>query len=87
MSKGALRYGERAAREVSQRLAGAFEDAADLKALPPASRVHGALAVVMDDYSLWVFDSASSAEAGDTVLVPDSGAGRWHACTLATTAD
>lgn len=84
MSNGALKYGERAAREVSERAAGSFESAAALQDLPPAFRVHGMLAVVMSDYSLWVFDSESDTAADDNVLVPTTGDGRWHACTLRT---
>lgn len=79
---GARNYGDSVAREMSRRVGGAFEDTTALKALGPHQREHGMMAVVMADYSLWVFDAGADDQADDNVLVPDEGTGRWMACTL-----
>lgn len=78
---GAINYGDAAAREVSERVGGVFADDAALKALAPNQRVNGMLCVV-EPASLWIFDASSSASAGATVLVPDSGTGRWVAAVI-----
>jgi len=72
-----LNYGDTAAREVSKRIGRYGADAAALKAIPANARVNGQLFVKVDDASLWLFNGASSASAGATVLVPDAGSGRF----------
>lgn len=74
-----LLYGDRAAREVSERICAPTATTTTLKAIPADRRVDGMVAIVLFDSSLWVFDKDSSAGASSTVLVPDAGSGRWLA--------
>ena len=73
-----LLYGDRAAREVSERIAAPVATLTALKAIPAANRVDGMYAHVLADDSLWQFDRAS-ALTGDDVLVatPGAGTGAW----------
>jgi hypothetical protein len=77
VSKGALRYGDRAAREVSERIAGNFASTTAMAALVPKQRADGMLATV--GQTAWQFDITSTASAGATVIVPADSptAGRW----------
>jgi hypothetical protein len=82
MNTGVLKYGDRAAREVSERFAGTFATRAALTALSADFRADGALALVSSDNSLWVFDAdLTTASTGDPngalLLTPDAGDGRW----------
>lgn len=79
-----LLYGDRAAREVSERIAAATATTTTLKAMPADRRVDGMLVVVLNDYSCWVFEGASVAGASSTVLVPDAGNGRWVAVGISS---
>lgn len=83
MSTGALLYGETAAREVSRRHGGSLADATAIQALVPASCADGMEVVKADDQTGWIYSAASTASAGNSVLVPaDSrSAGRWLAKT------
>lgn len=74
-----LLYGDTAGRLVSERIAGASATTTTIKAIPPDRRVDAMLIVCLFDYSVWVFEGSSSAGASSTVLVPDSGSGRWVA--------
>jgi hypothetical protein len=73
-----LVYGDRAAREVSERLAAPVADFTALKAIPADRRVDGMIALKSDDGSRWRFHS-TSALTGDDLLVaaPAAGSGRW----------
>ncbi len=73
-----LFHGDLAARLVSERIAEKRASSADIKAIPRVRRIDGMLAVRASDYSIWVYEEASTAAAGSTVLVPDAGPGRWH---------
>ena len=72
MSVGALKYGDKTAREVSQRFAGYFASTTTLAALPADRRANGMLAIVGNG-SIYVFDSTESVEG----LAPAAGSGRW----------
>ena len=76
-SQGALQHGDRAAREVSQRIAGNFASASALQALTPKFRQDGMIATI--GTSVWQFNAASTATASSYVLVPTDAptAGRW----------
>jgi len=53
---------------------------AAIKALAASARFNGMVVLQLDTNALWRFNSASAAaadEAGDLVLVPDAGTGRW----------
>ena len=76
MSK--LHYGETAARAVSERIGGKTATTATMAAIPPADRVDGMVIVVLNNYSLWVFEGASATVASATVIAPSTGSGRWH---------
>ncbi len=54
-----------------------FADAAEQTAYPAASRFDGLVAILLDDGTLWDFDTGSSASATDWVRVPDADTGRW----------
>jgi len=84
-SRGALRYGDRAAREVSERIAGDFATTAALQAVGPKYRADGMMATV--GTTIWQFNLASTASAGATVLVPSDSptAGRWLSLVAAAT--
>lgn len=73
----ALKYGDRAAREVSRRIGGSVATRAELKATPAAGRVDGQVFVVREDNSLWTFDADAEGAANDAKLVPDEGTGRF----------
>lgn len=85
---GALNYGDRAARLVSQRQAAPVATIAALKAVPPAQRASGQQVLIVADGSRWRFHP-TSALTGDDLLViaPTTGSGRWlrvtGACDLA----
>ncbi len=80
-----LVYGDRAAREVSERVAAATATTTTIKAIPADRRVDGMLCVVLNDYSLWTFEGASAVTPSTTVLQPDAGSGRWHRIAVAAT--
>lgn len=85
MSVGALRHGDRAAREVSRRAGGNFASTAALTALAPASRADGMICTVATQ--AWVFIAGSSTAASGSCLVPDdvtSNSGRWKTNTSST---
>jgi hypothetical protein len=69
---GALKYGDAAAREVSERFGGAFATEAALQALGPAYRADGM--VVVAGGKVFQFDDDSTASDG---LSPSSGSGKW----------
>jgi hypothetical protein len=77
-----LKFGDAAARQVSERIGAPTATTATLKATPADRRVDGQLFIVLSDSSMWVFDVDSSAGASSTVLVPDAGAGRFLAAAL-----
>jgi hypothetical protein len=74
-----LHHGETAGRIVSGRIGEPTATTTSLKAVPANSRVDGQLFVVLNDYSVWVYDADSAASASSTVLVPDAGDGRFLA--------
>lgn len=85
-SQGALQHGDRAAREVSQRIGGNFASTADLKALSPRYRNDGMVCVV--GTQPWIFIAGSTTGASASCLIPDdvtSNGGRWKANTGSTT--
>lgn len=79
MSTGAIRHGDRTAREVSLRDGGECATTAAVQAIGPAERAHGMKVMKMDTQMLWVYDSASAAGAGPSVIVPTDApaTGRW----------
>jgi hypothetical protein len=79
-STGLLRYGDRAAREVSQRAGGTVADRTALAGLNKAARADGMLCIVASDRSEWVFTQASSAvdTTQNLVVTPtDAAGGAW----------
>lgn len=52
-------------------------NAAAIKALPPHKRGPGMLVVDQETGKVWQLNADSEAAAGDGVLVPDVGPGRW----------
>jgi hypothetical protein len=80
MKTGVLKYGDQAAREVSERHAGTYATKAALQAVSASSRSDGQLAFVRADRSTWMFDVASvltTDEASALALEPTAGAGCW----------
>jgi hypothetical protein len=73
MSVGALPYGDRAAREVSQRFGGVFATTTLLAALPADRRVDGMVCVVSAGPEIYIFD----ADATVGGVAPSAGSGRW----------
>jgi hypothetical protein len=71
-----LRVGSFAANG-SSRVHAAVADATALAAIVAADRANGMVIVKLDDYTLWVFESGSSASASNWVVVPGAGTGRW----------
>jgi len=73
-------YGDRAAREVSRRIALSVADVTELAAIPGNRRVDGMLCMVKaaprDGGGLWRFHPSSSLTA-NTHLVVGTGTGRW----------
>ncbi|MCC6559639.1 MAG: hypothetical protein IT372_42525 [Polyangiaceae bacterium] len=63
--------------ELGARFGAPVADAAALQAVPAATRAQGQIVLKLDDHSLWRFDSGSTASAGDSVIVPTAGTGRW----------
>lgn len=63
--------------ELGARFGAPVADAAALQAVPAATRAQGQIVLKLDDHSLWRFDSGSTASAGDAVIVPTAGTGRW----------
>lgn len=82
-----LHYGDTAAQKVSERIASALTTTASLTAVPAKYRVHGMFALTTTTGESWYFDSASSAGASATVLVPDAGTGRWLKMSTAVAVD
>ena len=85
-SVGALQHGDRAAREVSQRVGGVFASTAALTALGPKYRNDGMICTVATQP--WIFIAGSTTGASAACLVPDdvtSNSGRWKANTGSTT--
>lgn len=79
-------YGDTLAQELTKSVGGNYATTAALTALPAAKRANGMMCLVLNDYSLWVFESASVVAASATVLAPDAGTGRWHRLALAAVA-
>lgn len=71
-----IRVGSQAANGTA-RVHAASATATTIKAIAAADRANGMIVVKLDDYTVWVFESASAASASDWVLVPDAGSGRW----------
>lgn len=74
-----LLHGDSAARLVSERIAKPVATMSALKGVPTRRAVHGMVALVLADYSLWQFHD-SCALTGDDILVAepsDGGAGAW----------
>lgn len=74
-----LLYGDSAAREVSKRVAATVTTVTTLKAIKTDRCVHGMLAFVQSDNSIWQFHD-SCALTGDDILIAepsDGGAGAW----------
>jgi hypothetical protein len=78
-STGLLRYGDRAAREVSQRIGGTVLNLAALAALNAAARTDGMLVKVAADRSEWIFDStvAATDATQNLIVTPTAGSGSW----------
>lgn len=73
-----LNYGDRAAREVSERIAAPVATITALKAIPAANRVADMLVMVVADGSMWKFHGTSSLTGDDILVVtPTAGSGRW----------
>lgn len=74
-----LNYGDRAAREMSERFGGSYANAAAITALVAGDRSNGMVVVDAATQTAWGFDATSSAGAGVGVLVPDDApaSGRW----------
>lgn len=67
------------AQTVSERIAAATATTTTLAAIPADRRTDGMVAVVLADYSTWVFKgSSSTAAATGYVVAPSAGSGRWH---------
>lgn len=84
-STGALRYGDRAAREVSRRAGGDFATTALVQALGPKARAGGMIVTVTTQP--WIFIAGNTDGASATCLVPDdvtSNVGRWKTSANAT---
>lgn len=71
-----IRVGSQAANGTA-RVHAAVADATALAAIVAADRANGMIVVKLDDYTVWVFESASAASASDWVVVPGAGSGRW----------
>ena len=84
-SQGALQHGDRAAREVSQRVGGNFATSAALQGLSAKFRADGMIATI--GQAIWQYDASSSASTGTTVIVPtdNPSTGRWLAVVGAAT--
>lgn len=76
-STGVLKFGERAARDLSTRFGGLFDTESLLKGIGPTFRADGQVFLADDTKQLWKFDLSSTATAGDDCLVPTSGSGRF----------
>ncbi len=77
IQKGKQPYGDIFTQQLSGRAyGGILADTTALGAVKVANRQHGMLAVVAPA-ATWVFDSASVAGAGASVIVPAAGSGRW----------
>lgn len=72
-----IRVGSQGIGGVNNRLHAAVADATALAAIVAADRANGMVVVKLDDYTVWVFESASAASASDWVVVPGAGTGRW----------
>ena len=86
ISVGKLRYGDKAAREVSARAGGDFASTTTLKALGPKGRAGGMICTVATQE--WIFIAGSTTGASASCLVPDdvtSNGGRWKTNTGSTT--
>jgi len=71
-------WGETLARLVANRISNPVATTAAITALPAAERSLGMQILETTTGTTWWFDSASTAPAGPSVLVPDAGTGRWH---------
>lgn len=89
---GSIKFGDTAARLVSQRVGGTCASTTVIEAIPANARVDGMVVADLATQKLWVFDADSTEAASATVLEPDTGSGRWlvvasgSARTLATVA-
>lgn len=76
--RGAVTFGDIVAQRVSARLYGSVDAETDLDNISATSRADGMLAVVLTDWSVWVFDLDSTAtEVTGSVRTPAAGDGRW----------
>jgi len=79
-SVGALKYGDRAARELSRRIGGTVADRATLALVQKAAREDGMIVKVASDRSEWMFNLASTAADAtqNLVVTPgDAAGGVW----------
>jgi len=79
-SSGAIKFGDRAAREVSRRVGGTVADRAALANVQKAARDDGMIVKVASDRSEWMFSLASSAvdTTQNLVVTPsDAAGGAW----------
>ena len=76
--RGAVAFGDIVAQRISTRMYGSVDAETDLDNISATSRVDGMLAVVLTDWSVWVFDLDSTAtEVTGSVRTPAAGDGRW----------
>lgn len=76
--RGAVTFGDIVAQRVSARLYGSVDAETDLDNISATNRADGMLAVVLTDWSVWVFDLDSTAtEVTGSVRTPAAGDGRW----------
>lgn len=76
--KGAVAFGDIVAQRVSTRIYGSVNAETDLDDISATSRADGMIAVVLTDWSVWVFDLDSTAtEVTGSVRTPAAGDGRW----------
>ncbi len=79
-SVGVLKYGDRAAREVSRRIGGSVNGRTALAAINKAARDDGMVVVDISDRSTWAFNLASSASDATNnfaVTPADAAGGAW----------
>jgi len=74
-----MRWGETLARLVGNRIATPVTATTDITAIAAADRINGMQILETTNGTSWWFDDDSTAVAGPSVLVPDSGSGRWLA--------
>ncbi len=73
-----LIYGDPGAIALSRAFGLPATNEAEIRAIDPDRRVSGMVVTDLATGFLWQFRSESTASAGSTVLVPESGTGRWE---------